>query len=97
MSHVARVLAAASLMLAVFGSHLPSAYAALTCVVGGKVYVSTVNGAGPINGSPGNDVIRGSNGADTIDGQGGDDIICGRGGNDRIEGGDGIEPSNRTR
>jgi hemolysin type calcium-binding protein len=49
----------------------------------------TIQGSGPIVGTPGRDVIAGSPGADVIRGGGGRDIICGRGGGDKIVGGPG--------
>ena len=48
---------------------------------------ATIQGAGTLTGTAGNDVIVGSAGDDTIDGQGGNDLICGLEGKDFISGG----------
>ena len=49
----------------------------------------TIQGTGPIVGTPGRDVIAGSPGRDTIRGGGGKDVICGALGKDKLYGGAG--------
>lgn len=49
----------------------------------------TVDDAGNINGTSGNDTIIGTNGDDVINGLGGNDNLRGTSGNDTVDGGDG--------
>lgn len=61
----------------------------------GRAYVifgaGSDDAAGPINGTPGDDVLNGTAGDDEINGLAGNDTLNGLGGNDTLNGGDGSD------